>query len=126
MQSSGGLMPAEAVERRAVMTLLSGPAGGVMGALRLARELGFERILTLDMGGTSTDVSLCDGAPTYTREYEIEGHPVALPLIDIHTIGAGGGSLAWFDPGGALRVGPQSAGAHPGPACYGREAPAPR
>ncbi len=120
MQSNGGLMPAEAVERRAVMTLFSGPAGGVMGALRLARELGFERILTLDMGGTSTDVSLCDGAPTYTREYEIEGHPVALPLIDIHTIGAGGGSLAWFDPGGALRVGPQSAGANPGPACYGR------
>ncbi|MBX6422519.1 hydantoinase/oxoprolinase family protein [Thermosulfurimonas sp. F29] len=120
MQSNGGLMPAEAVEARAVTTLLSGPAGGVMGALAVARKVGFERIITLDMGGTSTDVSLCDGAPTYTREYEIEGHPVALPLIDIHTIGAGGGSLAWFDAGGALRVGPQSAGADPGPACYGR------
>ncbi|QJA06238.1 hydantoinase/oxoprolinase family protein [Thermosulfurimonas marina] len=120
MQSSGGLLPVEEVEGRAVMTLLSGPAGGVLGALAVARAQGFKRIITLDMGGTSTDVALCDGAPTYTREYEIEGHPVALPLIDIHTIGAGGGSLAWFDPGGALRVGPQSAGADPGPVCYGR------
>ncbi|RUM89910.1 MAG: hydantoinase/oxoprolinase family protein [Thermodesulfatator sp.] len=120
MQSSGGLLPAEEIEKRAVMTLLSGPAGGVWGALAVARSQGFSRILTLDMGGTSTDVSLCDGAPTYTHEYKIEGHPVALPLLDIHTIGAGGGSLAWFDPGGALRVGPQSAGADPGPACYGR------
>ena len=120
MQSNGGLMPAEAVGERAVTTLLSGPAGGVAGAVKLAQALGFHRLLTLDMGGTSTDVSLCDGGPTYTREYEIEGHPVSLPFIDIHTIGAGGGSLAWFDPGGALRVGPQSAGADPGPACYGR------
>ncbi len=120
MQSQGGLLPAEAIESRAVLTLLSGPAGGVIGALKLGRLLGYQRLLTFDMGGTSTDVSLCDGAPSYTREYEIEGHPVALPIIDIHTIGAGGGSLAWFDPGGALRVGPQSAGADPGPVCYRR------
>ncbi|HIE33082.1 MAG TPA: hydantoinase/oxoprolinase family protein [Thermodesulfobacteriaceae bacterium] len=120
MQSNGGLMPASAVAERAVMTLLSGPAGGVAGAVKLAQALGFDRILTFDMGGTSTDVSLCDKGPTYTREYELEGHPVALPIIDIHTIGAGGGSIAWFDPGGALRVGPQSAGADPGPACYAR------
>ena len=120
MQSSGGLMPAETAGKRAVLTLLSGPAGGVMGALALARKLGYSRLITLDMGGTSTDVSLVEGQPSFTREYEIEGHPVALPLLDIHTIGAGGGSLAWFDPGGALRVGPQSAGADPGPACYAR------
>ncbi len=125
MQSNGGLLPALAVQDRAVMTLLSGPAGGVMGALRLAQSLGFERILTLDMGGTSTDVSLAEGKPLYTKEYQIEEHPVALPLIDIHTIGAGGGSVAWFDPGGALRVGPQSAGADPGPACYGQGGLAP-
>ncbi len=120
MQSNGGMMPAEAVERFAVMTLLSGPAGGVIGALKVAELCGFSRIITFDMGGTSTDVSLCDGAPTYTRDYQIEGYPVALPVMDIHTVGAGGGSVAWFDPGGALRVGPQSAGATPGPICYGR------
>lgn len=120
MQSSGGLMPAEAVGRRAAATLLSGPAGGVYGAFSLASRLGRRRIITFDMGGTSTDVSLCDGAPTYTRQYELEGYPVRLKMIDIHTIGAGGGSLIRFDRGGALRVGPESAGADPGPACYGR------
>ncbi len=120
MQSSGGLMPAEAVGPRAAATLLSGPAAGVYGAFALARALGRSRIITFDMGGTSTDVSLCDGAPTYTRQYELEGYPVRLKMIDIHTIGAGGGSLVYFDKGGALKVGPESAGADPGPACYGR------
>jgi len=120
MQSSGGLMPAEAVGKRAAATLLSGPAGGVQGAWTLAQHLGLEKIITFDMGGTSTDVSLCDGGPTYTRQYQLEGYPVHLKMIDIHTIGAGGGSIAHFDRGGALRVGPQSAGADPGPACYGR------
>ncbi len=120
MQSSGGLMPAEAVGRRAAATLLSGPAAGVYGAFSLARALGRDRIITFDMGGTSTDVSLCDKAPTYTRDYQLEGYPLRLKMIDIHTIGAGGGSLVHFDRGGALKVGPQSAGADPGPACYGR------
>ncbi|NPB09290.1 MAG: hydantoinase/oxoprolinase family protein [Thermodesulfobacteria bacterium] len=120
MQSSGGLMPAEAAGRRAAATLLSGPAGGVHGAFTLARLLGLEKIITFDMGGTSTDVSLCDGEPTYTRQYVLEGYPVHLKMIDIHTIGAGGGSIASFDKGGALRVGPESAGADPGPACYGK------
>ncbi len=120
MQSSGGLMPAEAVGRRAAATLLSGPAAGVYGAFSLARLLGRPRIITFDMGGTSTDVSLCDRTPTYTRQYELEGHPIRLKMIDIHTIGAGGGSIIYFDKGGALKVGPQSAGADPGPACYGR------
>ncbi|NPA49266.1 MAG: hydantoinase/oxoprolinase family protein [Thermodesulfobacteria bacterium] len=120
MQSSGGLMPAEAVGRRAAATLLSGPAAGVYGAFALARSLGRNRIITFDMGGTSTDVSLCDGAPTFTRNYQLEGYPVHLKMIDIHTIGAGGGSVISFDRGGALRVGPESAGAAPGPACYGR------
>ncbi len=125
MQSSGGLMPAEAVRRRAAATLLSGPAGGVHGAFTLAKLLGLQKIITFDMGGTSTDVSLCDGEPTYTRQYVLEGYPVHLKMIDIHTIGAGGGSIAFFDRGGALRVGPQSAGADPGPACYGKGGQAP-
>ncbi len=120
MQSSGGLMPAEAVGKWAAATLLSGPAAGVYGAFSLARALGRPRIITFDMGGTSTDVSLCDGAPTFTRQYSLEGYPVHLKQIDIHTIGAGGGSLIYFDRGRALKVGPESAGAMPGPACYGR------
>ncbi len=120
MQSSGGLMPAEAIYKRAVATLLSGPAAGVTGALALANMFGISRLITLDMGGTSTDVSLCDGGLTYTHRYEIEGYPVCIRMIDIHTIGAGGGSVASFDKGGALKVGPDSVGADPGPACYGR------
>ncbi len=120
MQSSGGLMPAEAVYRRAVATLLSGPAAGVTGALALAKMFGISRLITLDMGGTSTDVSLCDGGLTYTQSYELEGYPIRIRMIDIHTIGAGGGSIASFDKGGALKVGPESVGADPGPACYGR------
>ncbi len=125
MQSSGGLMPAEAVGRLAATTLLSGPAGGVHGAFTLGKLLGQDRLITFDMGGTSTDVSLCDQGLTFTRQYEIEGYPVHLKMIDIHTIGAGGGSIASFDQGGALKVGPESAGADPGPACYARGGRAP-
>ncbi len=119
-QSNGGCIPAVGVGSLPVSTLLSGPAGGVLAAFKLAQRLGLSDIITLDMGGTSTDVSLCPGELTYTRGYHIEGYPIALPMLDIHTVGAGGGSVAWVDKGGLLRVGPQSAGADPGPACYGR------
>ncbi|MFO7893469.1 MAG: hydantoinase/oxoprolinase family protein [Longimicrobiales bacterium] len=120
MGSGGGAVPVERARREAVHTVLSGPAGGVMGARAVARDAGFEDIITFDMGGTSTDVSLCPGAPLHTREFTIAGVPVAVPVIDIHTVGAGGGSIAGVDAGGALRVGPRSAGADPGPICYGR------
>ncbi len=120
MQSSGGVTDAEHAGAYAVHTILSGPAGGVVGALKVARALGIDHIITLDMGGTSTDVSLVPGALKVTTESEIEGFPIRVPVIDIHTVGAGGGSIAWLDAGGALRAGPQSAGADPGPACYGR------
>jgi len=120
MGSNGGALPVARARREPVHTVLSGPAGGVVGALTWARRAGHERILSFDMGGTSTDVSLCPGRPLQTREFEIDGQPVAIPVIDIHTVGAGGGSLARVDAGGALRVGPQSAGADPGPVCYGR------
>src|SRR5205823_3421279 len=103
-----------------VRTILSGPAGGVVGAAERARRAGHRRVLTLDMGGTSADVSLVDGALAYRSETSIDGLPVRVPALDIHTVGAGGGSLARLDRGGALRVGPESAGADPGPACYGR------
>ncbi len=122
MQSSGGIIPAGIAAREPVRTILSGPAGGVVGALGVARAAGFPRILAFDMGGTSTDVALVDidaGLRT-TTESQIMGMPVAVPMLDIHTVGAGGGSLASFDQGGALKVGPQSAGADPGPICYGR------
>jgi len=119
-QSHGGCQPAAHAASQAVHTLLSGPAGGVQAALSLGKELGMENIITLDMGGTSTDVSLCAGKLTYTREYKIDHFPVAIPIIDIHTVGAGGGSIAWIDAGGILRVGPKSAGADPGPVCYGK------
>jgi N-methylhydantoinase A len=119
MSSNGGAVPVERAIREPVHTVLSGPAGGVVGALAWARRSGLDRIITFDMGGTSTDVSLCPGHPLHTREFEIAGQPVAVPVIDIHTVGAGGGSLARVDPGGALRVGPESAGADPGPICYG-------
>lgn len=121
MQSNGGIISAETAGREAARTALSGPAGGVVGARYVAAQAGFERIITFDMGGTSTDVALCDGRLPTTTQGEIAGMPLRLPLIDIHTVGAGGGSLAWVDPGGALHAGPQSAGAHPGPACYGLE-----
>ncbi len=120
MGSNGGAIPVARARGEAVHTVLSGPAGGVMGALRVAADSGVRDIVTFDMGGTSTDVSLCPGAPLHTRELTIGGVPVAVPVIDIHTVGAGGGSLADIDAGGALRVGPRSAGAEPGPICYGR------
>ena len=119
MGSNGGALPVERARREPVHTVLSGPAGGVVGALTWARRAGHDAIITFDMGGTSTDVSLCPGRPLRTRELEIAGQPAAVPVIDIHTVGAGGGSIARVDPGGALRVGPRSAGADPGPICYG-------
>ena len=120
MGSNGGALPVQRAVREPVHTILSGPAGGVVGASAWARRSGYERVVTFDMGGTSTDVSLCPGGPLHTREFEIDGSPIAIPVIDIHTVGAGGGSLARPDAGGALKVGPQSAGADPGPICYGR------
>ena len=121
MQSSGGSISASVAAGEPVRTILSGPAGGVVGALRAARAAGFERIITFDMGGTSTDVALCerDGL-RLTNEASVAGLPVAVSVMDIHTVGAGGGSIARVDEGGSLRVGPESAGADPGPACYGR------
>ena len=122
MQSSGGIVPASLAAREPVRTILSGPAGGVVGARAVAQEAGFNRVLTFDMGGTSTDVALvdCDAGLQTTTESQFEGLPVAIPVLSIHTVGAGGGSLASFDRGGALKVGPESAGAVPGPICYGR------
>ncbi len=122
MQSSGGILSAQAAAREPVRTILSGPAGGVAGALSVARRAGIERLLSFDMGGTSTDVALLDTTrePPVTIEGQVSGLPVRVPMLDIHTAGAGGGSLAWMDMAGALQVGPQSAGANPGPACYGR------
>ena len=122
MQSSGGILSASAAAREPVRTILSGPAGGVAGALSVARRAGLERLLSFDMGGTSTDVALLDSTrePPVTVEGQVNGMPVRVPMLDIHTAGAGGGSLAWMDGAGALQVGPQSAGAEPGPACYGR------
>jgi len=121
MASGGGTLPTRVVVERPVETVMSGPAGGVIGAWAMARAAGESRIIGFDMGGTSTDVSLCDHGPTRTTETKINAMPIRLPVIDIHTVGAGGGSIAWIDAGGALRVGPQSAGADPGPACYGRQ-----
>jgi N-methylhydantoinase A len=120
MQSSGGITTAARASLEPVRTILSGPAGGVVAAARLAERLGLRRAISFDMGGTSTDVSLIDGAPRTTRETTQGGVPVAVPVLDVHSVGAGGGSLARLDAGGALRVGPESAGAVPGPACYGR------
>src|SRR3989442_9644172 len=121
MQSSGGSISAAAAVEEPVRTILSGPAGGVVGALRAALTAGFETIITFDMGGTSTDVALCDrGGMRLTNEAIVAGVPVAVPMMDVHTVGAGGGSIARVDEGGSLRVGPESAGADPGPACYGK------
>jgi len=119
MGSNGGALPIDRARREPVHTVLSGPAGGVVGALTWARRAGHDAVLSFDMGGTSTDVSLCPGRPLRTRELVIGGQPAAIPVIDIHTVGAGGGSVARVDAGGALRVGPRSAGADPGPVCYG-------
>jgi len=122
MQSSGGVLSAASATREPVRTILSGPVGGVIGALSVARSAGIHQILTFDMGGTSTDVALLDAnrEPQTTTEGQVAGLPVSVPMLDIHTAGAGGGSFAWIDAAGALQVGPQSASADPGPACCGR------
>ena len=121
MRSSGGVASVEEVAAHAARALLSGPAAGVVGASRVAALAGIENAITFDMGGTSTDVcAIVGGAATRSAERLVGGLPIRLPTLDVHTVGAGGGSLAWRDPGGALRVGPHSAGADPGPACYGR------
>ncbi|MEM9020345.1 MAG: hydantoinase/oxoprolinase family protein [Planctomycetota bacterium] len=125
MGTGGGTLPPVVVGQRPVETILSGPAGGVMGAWAMAASAGLggpgAGVIGFDMGGTSTDVCLIQDGPRRTTESVIAGLPIRLPMIDIHTVGAGGGSIAWVDEGGALRVGPQSAGAAPGPACYGRQ-----
>ena len=121
MQSSGGIISARSAAPEPVRTVLSGPAGGVIGACQVARWAGFERIIGFDMGGTSTDVFLADArGARLTRESVVAGVPVSMPMLDIHTAGAGGGSIARFDAGGMLRVGPESAGSEPGPICFGR------
>lgn len=120
LQSHGGRASADHAGRLPVHTVLSGPAGGVVGAVEAGKEVGVDRIISFDMGGTSTDVSLAQGEPTLTEEGTIGGLPLQVPVIDIYTVGAGGGSIAYVDPGGALRVGPRSSGADPGPAAYGR------
>lgn len=120
MKSDGGVVSARLAREQAIQTALSGPAAGVIGAFHLAQLAGYDRVITLDMGGTSTDVALCPGAPVRRPESEIDGLPLRIRLIDIETVGAGGGSIARLDAGGALRVGPESAGADPGPIVYGR------
>jgi N-methylhydantoinase A len=123
MQSSGGIISARIAAEEPVRTMLSGPAGGVIGAYKLAALAGFDRIIGFDMGGTSTDVCLVDaaaGGPRISNESVITGIPVGVPMLDIHTAGAGGGSIAQFDAGGLLRVGPESAGSDPGPICFGK------
>ena len=126
MQSNGGVIAIDEARRSGVHCILSGPAGGVVGAQMIggaAAESQSLKLLTFDMGGTSTDVALIDGEPRLTSESVISGAPIRIPVLEIHTIGAGGGSIAAADPGGALRVGPESAGAVPGPACYGQSEP---
>jgi N-methylhydantoinase A len=119
MQSNGGVMTSRSAGEKSVHTILSGPAGGVMGSLAIGTQIGMKNLITVDMGGTSFDICLIHGGKIhFTKESEIGGHPIKIPMIDIHTIGAGGGSIAWIDPGGSLHVGPQSAGANPGPVCY--------
>ena len=120
MQSSGGITSLAAAAAEPVRTVLSGPAGGVVGAAAVAQRSGYQRIISFDMGGTSTDVALVERGPRASNEAEVAGLPVRVPMLDIHTVGAGGGSIARFDAGGALRVGPLSAGADPGPICYGK------
>ncbi len=120
MESSGGITTARHAAREPVRTILSGPAGGVAAAASVAAQLGIRRAISFDMGGTSTDVCLFEGSPRITNETTIGGLPIAVPVIDVHSVGAGGGSLARVDIGGSLRVGPESAGSSPGPICYGR------
>ncbi|MBO0847863.1 MAG: hydantoinase/oxoprolinase family protein [Pseudonocardia sp.] len=120
-QSNGGVISFETAERYPVRTVLSGPSTGVVGAAVLAGQAGFSDVITFDMGGTSTDVSLVQGGqPKRTGGMELDGRPISTPMLDINTVGAGGGSIAWIDSGGHLKVGPASAGADPGPVCYGR------
>jgi N-methylhydantoinase A len=121
MQSNGGRLPAEAMRANAINALLSGPAAGVVGAVRQSGRSGYKNLVTLDIGGTSTDVCVVtDGVPQLTQEFHLDGLPIRIPVVEINTIGAGGGSMIWVDEGGMLRVGPRSAGADPGPACYDR------
>jgi N-methylhydantoinase A len=120
MQSNGGITPWNAAAQEPVRIVLSGPAGGVVGAAAMARRSGFTKIISFDMGGTSTDVALVEDEMQPGGQSEVAGFPVSVPMLDIHTVGAGGGSIARFDAAGALRVGPESAGADPGPICYGR------
>lgn len=120
MQSNGGVITPQAARDKAALTLLSGPAGGPGAGLFCAQALGADRCITTDMGGTSFEASIAVGAPLLKNDGEIARHRIALPMLDIHTIGAGGGSIGWLDEGGLLRMGPHSAGADPGPACYGR------
>jgi len=120
MQSSGGSINTTLASERPVRTILSGPAGGVVGAFHTGMQAGYPDIITLDMGGTSTDVSVCPGLIKQTTSAKVGGYPIGVPMIEIHTVGAGGGSIARVDSGGALVVGPESAGADPGPACYGK------
>ena len=120
MQSNGGAVQAETAADAPVHTILSGPSGGVTGAFHIAQVCGYPNIITFDMGGTSTDVALCEGEVKVTHESQIDGMPVGIPMMDIQTVGAGGGSIAELDAGGALKVGPESAGAEPGPICYGK------
>jgi N-methylhydantoinase A len=122
MQSSGGITALSTAAREPVRTVLSGPAGGVVGAATTARASGFENIIAFDMGGTSTDVSLVEGEIKTATDAQIAGLPISVPMLDIHTVGAGGGSLARFDAAGVLHVGPESAAADPGPICYGHGA----
>ncbi|ATW24967.1 hydantoinase/oxoprolinase family protein [Candidatus Formimonas warabiya] len=119
MQSNGGVITAETARESSARTVLSGPAGGALAGTFVCAQTGRDNLITVDMGGTSLDICLiADQQPKYTTESHIGGYPIKLPMIDIHTIGAGGGSIAWIDSGGALRVGPESAGAVPGPVCY--------
>lgn len=120
MHGAAGTVAIDQAADNAVNLLLSGPAGGLLGAQYVARQAGLDRVLTLDMGGTSTDVALIGQTLALTSQTRINHYPVAVPMVDMHTIGAGGGSVAWLDAGGLLQVGPQSAGADPGPACYGK------
>jgi N-methylhydantoinase A len=120
MKSNGGVVSARTARAESVHTILSGPAGGAVGSFAAGKRAGFDNVITFDMGGTSTDVCLCPGILPMTAESIVAGCPIKVPIIDIHTVGAGGGSLAMMDAGGALRVGPESAGAAPGPICYGK------
>jgi N-methylhydantoinase A len=120
MQSSGGVISPKQAGEEPVSIIYSGPAGGVVGGYKISEMMGYKSVITYDMGGTSTDIALCDGSLMFTTENKIDGIPINMPMLDVITIGAGGGSIAYVDSGGVLKVGPESAGADPGPACYCR------